>query len=201
MNRGSKIAGINHHSNRIAKMCGPECIVAIAAGDEQAFGNLMVEYERKMIRWFYNHDVSWDVARELTQDLFLKIWKKAGTFKSQFDVHGWLYAIARNIAKDHHRALNREKRHACVLQCDDFSAIADSYSDESRRIDAKDVVDALLAGEDESVRDFLYDMVDGSGSRLEEMAEEQHLSCGGVRYRYGVLLKSLRQTAESSAMV
>lgn len=53
-------------------------------------------------------------AEEITQDVFIEVYKKAGTFKGESAVGTWLYRIAVNKSIDHIRSKRSKKRFAVI---------------------------------------------------------------------------------------
>ncbi|MEM6770476.1 MAG: RNA polymerase sigma factor [Bacteroidota bacterium] len=84
-----------------------ELLVNIAAGDAAALRHL---YDRHASR-VYNTAISYlqrEVeAEEVTQDVFTKVWRSAGTFKGNSEVTTWLYRIAVNTSLS---ALRKRKK-------------------------------------------------------------------------------------------
>src|SRR6202000_1794149 len=54
-----------------------------------------------------SHDLSWDDAEEICQDVFLSVIKNIHSFQGQSKFQTWVFRIATNKARDH-----REKRSA-----------------------------------------------------------------------------------------
>ncbi len=53
-------------------------------------------------------------AEEITQDVFIEVYKKANAFKGESSVSTWLYRIAVNKSIDHIRSKQRKKRLAII---------------------------------------------------------------------------------------
>lgn len=85
-------------------------VVALQKGRHRALEELYLRYEEKMRYYFYRmtgRDA--DLARDLCQDLFVKLAEKAGSFDPQRSFKTWLYSMAHNLCKNHYRHLEVRK--------------------------------------------------------------------------------------------
>jgi len=80
-------------------------IAAVAAGDADAFEELVRKYERRVLSTAYRYLGDRAAAEDVAQEIFLKVWRRARSFKGRSSFSTWLYRIAVN------QCLNfREKR-------------------------------------------------------------------------------------------
>ena len=70
----------------------------ISKKNEYAFERFVERYQKKTINLIYGYTHSMPDAEELAQDVFVKVWQKAGSFKSNSKVFTWVYRIAINLA-------------------------------------------------------------------------------------------------------
>lgn len=83
-------------------------LVAIAGGDQGAFGALYERYGRMVHSIAYRITRDAQAAEECTQDAFMAVWRSAGSFDPlRSKPATWLCAIARNRALDAVRAHGR----------------------------------------------------------------------------------------------
>ena len=66
----------------------------ILAGDESAFTALVKKYEKRIHAFVWRRVRDYHVAEEITQDTFLRAYKKLGTLRDPNRFSGWLYMIA-----------------------------------------------------------------------------------------------------------
>lgn len=66
-----------------------------------AFKSLFLAYAEPLCAYVEEYTKSPEVAEELVQDLFLKIWIDRATFSPTVSVKAYLYASARNLALDY----------------------------------------------------------------------------------------------------
>jgi RNA polymerase sigma-70 factor (ECF subfamily) len=68
---------------------------------------LFAHHHGRLLRYFCRAVGRLDVARDLTQDVFLRVSRTAIPGGADGDVSAWLFRIARNLALDHHRTRRR----------------------------------------------------------------------------------------------
>ena len=78
-----------------------ELVEALAGGDESALTGLMDRYEKPIFHFIYRHIPSDEDARELTQEVFVRLFFNVGKFKPEARFSTWLYQIALNLCRDH----------------------------------------------------------------------------------------------------
>ena len=71
-----------------------KCVERILAGDESAFTALVKKYEKQIHAFVWRRVRDYHVAEEITQDTFLRAYKKLGTLRDPNRFSGWLYMIA-----------------------------------------------------------------------------------------------------------
>ena len=79
-------------------------IKQIAAGDRDAFEKLYGEYQKRLFRYFMRLVSATEVAEELTNDVLVEVWKKAGEFRGLSKVSTWIFGIAHFKAMNEYRA-------------------------------------------------------------------------------------------------
>ena len=78
-------------------------------GDSQAFNDLIKRYSNRCYAYFYRLTGRADLSDELLSDLFIRLVRKIGSFKSgSFDK--WIFTVASNIFRDHLRQHYRQKQ-------------------------------------------------------------------------------------------
>jgi RNA polymerase sigma-70 factor (ECF subfamily) len=79
------------------------------AGDEDAFGELVMMHHARVYAVVYRMVSQADDAQELTQQTWIKAWKRLATYKQEAKFFTWLYRIAVNTAMDHLRQRKRRQ--------------------------------------------------------------------------------------------
>ena len=77
-----------------------QLIRRILQGDQDAFSPLVKKYQKGIHALVWRKIGDFHTAQEITQDAFLKAYKKLGTLKDHTQFPGWLYVIAANLCSD-----------------------------------------------------------------------------------------------------
>src|SRR6478609_8857738 len=78
-------------------------------GDQQAWEQIVRQHWRKVFNVAYKFVAKHDEAEDLTQDIFLKIFKSLNTFDRRANFQTWLISISRNLCIDHYRSVRKER--------------------------------------------------------------------------------------------
>ena len=77
-------------------------------GDQRAWDDIVRLYWRKVFNVAYKFVGRQDEAEDLTQDIFLKLFKSLKTFDRRANFSTWLISVSRNLCIDHYRSMRRE---------------------------------------------------------------------------------------------
>src|SRR5262245_40789852 len=78
-------------------------------GDQLAWEQIVKQYWRKVFNVAYKFVGKHDEAEDLTQDIFLKIFKSLDTFDRRANFQTWLISVSRNLCIDHYRSVRKER--------------------------------------------------------------------------------------------
>jgi RNA polymerase sigma-70 factor (ECF subfamily) len=78
-------------------------------GDQAAWDLIVRQYWRKVFNVAYKFVGKHDEAEDLTQDIFLKIFKSLDTFDRRANFQTWLISVSRNLCIDHYRSVRKER--------------------------------------------------------------------------------------------
>ena len=81
-----------------------------AAGDEAACTELVSEHQRMVIQLAMNLLGDRDEAVDLSQEVFLRVFRTIHRFRGQSSLRTWIYRIAVNQARNKHRFWRRRHR-------------------------------------------------------------------------------------------
>lgn len=73
-----------------------ELVRAVVSGDETAFEQLVRKYKNAVFNTIYRYIGYYDDVEDIAQEVFIKVWHKAGTFKGRSKFSTWLYRIVVN---------------------------------------------------------------------------------------------------------
>jgi RNA polymerase sigma-70 factor (ECF subfamily) len=113
-----------------------ELVDRASRGCRDSFGILAERHAKGVYNFLLHRARSHEDAEELSQETFLRAWRKLGTYRDDWRFSTWLYAVARSVAADRARA-------AAIHTTDaDLSTHAGS-EDHAREIGRRDEGDNL----------------------------------------------------------
>lgn len=161
-----------------------QLIDEVGKGNQAAFDILFSKYNNKLYASLLAFTKSQDLAEDLTQKTFIRVWKKIETFRGDSSLFTWIYRIAINLAKNEFTS-KQAKNQGITDNIDDTYDLESSVSSpESHAIEAESmqaVMDfiAILPTdlrEAISLREF-------NGKSYEEIAQITGSPIGTVRSR------------------
>jgi RNA polymerase sigma-70 factor (ECF subfamily) len=153
-------------------------------GDEGAWNLIVARFRRKVFNLAYQFAGSHDEAEDLTQDIFLKIFKSLESFDRRANFQTWLMSVSRNLCIDHYRSVRKE-REAVDPAVDPSELLATEDADPMATLEQRDRVSLLrraMAALPEPLRTAVL-MRDIHELSYQEIAEALHLPDGTVKSR------------------
>ena len=86
-----------------------ELIERCLRGDQVAWESIVRLHWRKVFNVAYKFVGKHDEAEDLTQDIFLKVFKSLETFDRRANFQTWLISVSRNLCIDHYRSVRKER--------------------------------------------------------------------------------------------
>ncbi len=121
-------------------------VAGVAAGDEDAFEELVKRYERPVLNTIYRYVGRTAAAEDVAQDVFFKVWARIHTFKRRSTFSTWLYRIVANQCLNFRE--KRARRRAEPLNDsvpDDRADLEERYEREKTSRVVREAVDDLPA--------------------------------------------------------
>jgi RNA polymerase sigma-70 factor (ECF subfamily) len=84
-----------------------ELAVRARHGDDHAFASLVSAFQPQVYRWAVALSGDQDDADDITQEVFVRAYRKLGSFRGDGSFEGWLYRITRRVAGRTRRAVAR----------------------------------------------------------------------------------------------
>lgn len=112
-------------------------------GDQAAWEAIVRQHRRKVFNLAYKFVGKHDEAEDLTQDIFLKIFKALATFDRRANFQTWIISISRNLCIDHYRSVRKERE--TIAREIDASTLSPASKDAGplRALEHQDVRDLL----------------------------------------------------------
>lgn len=180
-------------------------IKKILDGDKSSFEELMKKYNKKIFGFIFRMVRDEEVAIELTQDFFIKIFNVLAKYNFEYKFSTWAYRICYNLVIDYVR-----KNQAYVDSLDDES-VSQKQLLESENYIKEDGFDKLAR---EEVREYIWKAVDAiplkyrelillrylQGLKYDEIARTTELPVGTVKNRIFKAKEILRTEIEKDGM-
>lgn len=91
------------------KYSDEELISRFQLGDEQAYKELVIRYRNKLMTFVFRFLNNYELAEDIVQDTFLKLYTHKHYYRSIAKFSTWIYTIAGNLAKTELRKKKRRK--------------------------------------------------------------------------------------------
>lgn len=175
-----------------------DLIDRIARGDTSAHRKLFDAYHTRVLAFVRRRVRDESLCEEVTSDVFFEIWRNAGSFRGESEVHSWIFGIAHFKALSARRHQGQLKR-SSVIPTDD--AVMQSYSgdeDLTEMLESRDemrrfmkALNSLPEGQREVVRLAFFE-----GESYFEIAERLGITEGNVKTRVNRARMRLRSALQ-----
>jgi len=149
-----------------------ELIERLKNKDEDAFKELMTTYKVPLFRYIRTMVRNNELAEELTQDTFVKVYFKIGSMRTD-NLKSWIYTIATNLV----RSEFRKKRIKELFSLSDINEAEISYTESD---DEKELVWRLIADLPEKYKTPVI-MKEINGFTFEEISDVLKKPVGTIK--------------------
>lgn len=163
-----------------------ELMSRVARGDPDAFDVLAARYEKAITLRLRDIIRDSDAARDLTQEVLLRVWTHADQWDGRGSLNGWILRIATNTALNYLRTVRRRRESPLDLTTEEQDYEADTSAlrpEEAVELAERNrlfrgLVEELPADKQEVLR-----LVHESGMEVQEVAEALGVPEGTVKSR------------------
>jgi RNA polymerase sigma-70 factor (ECF subfamily) len=110
----SNAASLQAPASAYEGLTDAEIMLLVKAGDDAAYEYLVLKFRRPILGFLYRMAHNSAVAEELTQEVFLRVYRSRHTYNADAKFTTWLYRIASNLAVNHARDTKHERAEASV---------------------------------------------------------------------------------------
>lgn len=152
------------------------------SGDHNAFGELVVRYETRLYRVIFRFVREVELARDLTQETFLRAFERLEQFDSSRRFGPWLFRIGVNLTLDFLRKRKRRGWMSLFSESPSERAPDPAMDDPRQQLDTKQEVRAVLDQIPENYRAVLVlrDLENFSTSEIAAILDRKEAT---VRWR------------------
>jgi len=177
-----------------------ELIKQYLKGDEKALEVLISKYLKLIYSFVYNNVGSAESAEDITQEVFVKVWKNLKKFDQKKDFKPWIFHIAKNTAIDFLRKkksipfsrFENEKGQNPLVE-----NIAATPVNIIGKLSDKETVITAMEGLTEKEQKIIT-MRHTDGMSFKEIAEAFDESINTVKSRYRRVLGNLRKNIKEN---
>lgn len=143
-----------------------DLLIKLRKGDELAFVKIYNQYRHKIHTYAYQLSKSTDVAEEIVQEVFIRIWQKREQINVDLSFNGYIKKITLNHVLNHLKKVSREKS----LQEEVFQLIEVSHNRTEDELLEKELrkIYAEAITQLPAQKKLIYQM-----SRTEELSHEE----------------------------
>lgn len=153
------------------------------------FENTFRKYYPSLLAFVERHVGDRDVAKDLVQDVFLKLYKSYPYFSSEVNIKSWLYTSSRNAALDYLRHLKvRDNNKLLMAESMMFAADVDEVISEELTRKIHEAIDSLPLQCCQIVRMHIID-----GKKYTEISAELGISINTIKTQIFRGYKKLRE--------
>lgn len=84
-------------------------MAAVARGDTSELGHLYLRYRDRIVALAYRILGQWNLAEDISQEAFIRVYKAADKYKPEAEFRTWLFRIVVNLCIDEKRRAQRSK--------------------------------------------------------------------------------------------
>lgn len=169
-----------------------DLILLLQKRDQKAFSKLYEMYSESTYGIIYNIVLDTDIAEEVLQDVFIKIWEKADSYSaSKGRFFTWILNIARNasIDKIRSKSFKNTKKN---LDADNFVHILEDHNNLNTQTDSIGLRKFVKALEPLCIK--VIDLLYFKGFTQVEASEKLEIPLGTIKTRNRNCLKALRNS-------
>jgi RNA polymerase sigma-70 factor (ECF subfamily) len=163
-----------------------ELTAAIKASDHLAFKTLYYRYFEALFRFLWRQTSDEELAKDLVQEIFSRVWKNRANLEPQQSVKSYLYRIGHNLVIDHRRQNVHKPDYL-----EDHPASEPAYSAEEN-FELNEKIQAAIAALPEPLR-LVFTMNRFDGFKYSEIAAMLDISVKTVEARMSKGLAILRE--------
>ncbi|MFA6084219.1 RNA polymerase sigma factor [Mucilaginibacter sp.] len=166
-------------------------IQQLRTGSENAFTALYDKYSTQLYRNILRLVKDDDIAQELLQDLFLKIWESRQNIKLEGSFKSFLYKVAENLVYTHFRKIAKDNRLIAklIISYDDFETnVEETIISRENHALLRKAIENLSPQ-----RKQIYVLCKLEGKSYEEVSNELGISTSTVRNQIVKANKSIKQ--------
>lgn len=175
-----------------------DLIRLLGGGQESAFEELYSIYSNRLLGFLIRLVKSEDVAAELLQEIFIKVWNNRQNTDPQQSFRSYLFRIAENCVYDFFRKAARDKklRSALINSVCEYSHFEESFLNKENEQLLQEAINSLPPK-----RRQVFQMVKMEDRSYEEVSKLLNISTSTINDHIVKATKSVLETLERSHVI
>ena len=171
-----------------------ELMAEVRDGDVARLGELFERHHGKLYNFLFRLSRDRSIAEDLVQEVFVRMLKYRGTYKTEAEFAPWMYKLARNAATDLWRARPKELQHEpdAPEPAAELAHPVDTMDERAKRARLARALEALPREK----RELLL-LARFSEMRYDEIGELLGTSVGAIKVRVHRAMKDLKAAFDS----
>ena len=175
-------------------------VAQFKAGDQNAFSKILEKYNPRIFRYVKRNVKNDEDARDITQDIFIKVFKALSNWEPRAAFQTWMYTVARNRCIDHFRAHSRRTTYSLGDDDEQFDIVATNLRSNPEKMAREGEIGMYirdaLAKLSAKQRD-VFILYHYEGLRIKDIAEALGISEGTVKVHHHRAMKKLQDILSS----
>lgn len=163
----------------------------IAGGDQKAFGKLFHTYRDKLFSFIYRISGSKEIAEDVVQDVFLKIWLQREKVTDIENFNAFLFRMSQNLMINQLRRMSKEVFILLEKQKRNH-AIPSSADDQLHYKNIRQFLDKVV-NDLPPQQKTIYRLSREQNLKQSEIAQQLHISISTVQNHTTQALKTIRE--------
>jgi RNA polymerase sigma-70 factor (ECF subfamily) len=165
-----------------------ELLTRCRNGEHAAWDTVVRIHHQRVYNFAYRYNGRFDEAEDLTQEIFLKVYRTLHTYKPELGAfETWMMRVSRNCIIDHYRKLKTERRQTDSLEGEheQVAETGNRFANPAEVLDHRELserVHGALLRLSEDLREVLI-LRDLEGFAYEEIVEIVRVPIGTVKSR------------------
>jgi RNA polymerase sigma-70 factor (family 1) len=157
---------------------------------ELMFSEIFRQHEHKLYTLALKLTKSDQLAKDIIQDVFLKLWDQRNLISSIINIEAWLYRVTENKIIDFLRKASADNR----LKEKIWSQLQQIVNESEQYLAAKEYNQIILKAIDQlpPQRKLIYQLNKENGMNYREIAHELHLSKHTVKNQLSTAVRSVK---------
>lgn len=162
--------------------------------ERSAFRQLVEEHQHYVFAIAFRILRNDEDARDVTQETFIRVWKKLHTYDNRMKFTTWLYTIATNLAYDQLKGHRRRKSRLSVIGLTELDGVVAPIEEETSIVN-RDLAEKIsaLAGELPPKQQKVFILRDLQDLSVDEVARVLSMSVNSVKTNLCYARRSIRE--------